>query len=569
MQENEIEVHLNDYLRIIRSRKEIIAVFFFATVFIVTVGSFLMRPVYRATVTLLVDLESPNVLTASDASMSLGSINYMAYKEYLQSQQEIVQSRSIARQVFDEFKLGDTREYRRAKDPIKKFLKTVSVETIRDTRLMNVSIDNRNPKLAAELANRLAAVYVDRNLAYIAKSEIINLHKNEYLKLQTKLSEYSKVYKDKHPKMIRLKEEIAQLAALVKEEQEKAAGSRFSSSGGEMDVSSAFLSGLKANNITIQDAADIPAQPIKPKKRLNILISLFVGFFGGIGLAFFLEYLEDTVKGIEDIDRLVQWPFLGNVPKIVGAGSDTTETQRDLFVNANPLDPVSEAYRAIRTSVLFSSTEEQPLKSIIITSPGPQEGKTTTICNLAIAMAQNQKKVLLVDADMRKPRLHEIFKNKNKAGLSSYLSGQAAFDELVQNTDIENLSLITGGPFPPNPSELLSSHKMKEFIDAAKKKFDFILVDTPPIAVVTDAVILSRSLDGTIIVLQSGKTSRRALPWVNQLLKDAQGRIIGVLFNQISVESSGYHYYHYYHRYYGKTEKQTLKQTFKDFFKKS
>ncbi|MDD2654206.1 MAG: polysaccharide biosynthesis tyrosine autokinase [Candidatus Omnitrophica bacterium] len=566
MEQRQPEFNLSEYLHIIKNRREVIAIFFCVTVFVVTVGSFLMRPVYRATVTLLVDLESPNVLNASDASMALGSTNYYTYKEYLQSQIEIVKSRSIARQVLDEFKLGETKEYRRSKDPIKKFLKNVSVDTIRDTRLMNLSVDNRNPNLAAELANRLAAIYVDRNLAYIAKSEIINLHKNEYLKLQAKLAEYSKVYKDKHPKMIRLKEEIAQLATLVKEEQEKAAGSRFSSSGGEMDVSSAFLSGLKANNITIQDAADIPTSPIKPKKRLNILMSLFVGLFGGIGLAFFLEFLEGTVKGIEDVDRLVKWPFLGNVPKIDGTGSETTEIQRDIFVHSSPLDPVSEAYRAIRTSVLFSSTEEHPLRAIIVTSPGPQEGKTTTLCNLAIAMAQNQKKVLLVDADMRKPRLHEIFKNKNKAGLSSYLSGQAAFDELVQNTDIENLSLITGGPFPPNPSELLSSHKMKEFIEAAKKKFDFILVDTPPIAVVTDAAILSRALDGTIIVLQSGKTSIRALPWVNQTLKDARGRIIGVLINQISPELTSYQYYHYYGK---KSTKQTLKETFKDFFKKS
>jgi len=562
MEQSHSEIHLSEYLHVIKNRRQAIAIFFLVTVFVVTAGSFLMRPVYRATVTLLVDLESPNVLAASDALMSLGTTNYYTYKEYLLSQKEIVKSRGIARQVFDEFNLGETKEYSNAKDPIKRFLNDVNVETIRDTRLMRLSVDNRNPKLAAQIANRVASVYVDRNLAYIAKSEIINLHKNEYLKLQAKLSEYSKVYKDKHPKMIRLKEEITQLATLVKEEQEKASGARFSFKIGEMDVSNAFLSGLKANNITIQDAADVPIYPIKPKKRLNILMSLFVGLFGGIGLAFLLEYLEGTVKGVDDVDRLVKWPFLGNVPKIDSTSSDTTEIRRDIFVHSNPLDPASEAYRAIRTSVSFSSTEEHPLKSIIITSPGPQEGKTTSLCNIGIAMAQNQRKVLLVDADMRKPRLHEIFKNKNTIGLSTYLSGQAGFDELVQKTDIDNLFLVTGGPFPPNPSELLSSHKMKEFIDAAKNKFDFILVDTPPIAVVTDAAILSQVLDGTIIVLQSGKTSIRALPWVNQTLKDARGRIVGVLINQISPELTSYQYYHYY-------GKKTTKQTIKDFFKKS
>jgi len=579
MEQNQPEIYLSDYLRIIKSRRQLVATFFFVTVFVVTIGSFLMRPVYRATVTLLVDEESPNVLTAS-GSVALGNPDYYSYKEYLQSQKEIIKSRSIARQVFDELKLGESKEYRNSRDPIKDFLKSVNVEAVRDTRLLNLYVENKSPKLAADIANRLAAVYVVRNLAYITKSEIINLHKNEYLKLQTKLAEYSKVYKDKHPKMIRLKEEIAQMVGLINEEQEKAAGSMSSSSGADVDASGSVLTGLKANNITIQDPAEFPKSPIKPKKRLNILLSMIVGFFGGVGLAFFFEYLEDTIKGIEDIERLAQWPFLGNIPKI-NSSETTTELQRDIFVHVQPKDPVSEDYRSIRTSVLFSSTEEHPLKSILITSPGPQEGKTTTLCNLGIAMAQSRKRVLLVDADMRKPRLHEIFKNENTVGLSSYLSEQSGFDGLVEKTEIDNLFLVPAGPFPPNPSELLSSHKMKDFINAAKKQFDFILLDTPPVAVVTDAVILSQAVDGTIIVLESGKTSRRAIPRVNQMLKEARGRIVGVLFNQISPEQSGYHYYHYY----GKTTttKQAIKdflnikdlrnikdfRSFKDFFKKS
>jgi len=558
MEQNQPEVYLGDYLRIIKSHKNVVATFFFVTVFIVTIGSFLMRPIYRATVTLLVDLESPNVLTAS-GSVALGNTNYYAYKEYLESQKEIIQSRGIAHQVFKEFDLDESKEYSRAKDPIKKFLKSVHVEAMRDTRLLNVYVDNKDPKLAADIVNRIAEIYVARNLAYITKGEVINLHKNEYLKLQTKLSEYSKVYKHKHPKMIRLKEEIAQMAELIKEEQEKTAGSMLSSTGGDMDASGSVLSGLKANNITIQDPAEVPAIPIKPKKRLNILMAMFVGVFGGVGIAFFLEYLDDTVKGLEDMERLVQWPLLGNIPKMDGT-KNSSERQRDLFVHTEPKDPISEAYRSIRTSVLFSSTEEHPLKTIIITSPGPQEGKTTTLCNLGIAMAGSKHKVLFVDADMRKPRLHTIFKNKNKAGLSNYLSEQAEFDSLVQKTEIDNLFLVPGGPHPPNPSELLSSHKMQEFIDETKKKFDFILFDTPPIAVVTDAAVLSRAVDGTIIVLESGKTSRRALPRVDQMLKEARGRIIGVLFNQISIERSGYHYYHYYG---GTTRKQALKDFFK------
>lgn len=553
MQQYEPEFNLSDCLRVIKSRKNTLITFFFVTVFIVTMGSFLMKPVYRATVTLLVDLESPNVLTTTGA-VSLGQINYYAYKEYLQSQEKIIKGRSIARQLFQEFKLSQTKEYLNAKDPISKFLKTIKVEPVRDTRLLLLHVVNKDPKLAADIANRIAEIYVARNLSYITKSEVINLLKNEYLKLQTQLSEYTKIYKDKHPKMIRLKQEIEQTAARIKEEKERSGdydlGQAYSSALNP-DTFSPDISGLKANNISIQDRAEVPIIPLTPKKRLNILMAMIVGLFGGIGLTFFFEYIDDTIKGVEDIERLVKWPFLGSVPEIDTVGK-STELEKDLFAQIKPRDPVAEAYRSIRTSVFFSSTEEHPLKSIIITSPGPQEGKTTTLCNLGITIAQNQNRVLLVDGDMRKSRLHEIFKRKNDIGLSSFLSGQAEFADLAQKTEIDNLFLVSGGPHPPNPSELLTSHKMKEFIENAKMKFDFILFDTPPIAVVTDAVILSQAVDGSIIVLESGRTSRRTLSVINQLLNNARARIVGVLVNRLSLAHSGYNYY-YYH-YYGKAK---------------
>lgn len=548
MQQHEQEVHLSDYLQVIKRRRSVVLTFFSVTVLIVTVGSFLLQPIYRATVTLLVDVESPNVLTTTD-SVALGAPNYYAYKEYFQSQKEIIKSRSLIRQVFEEFKLGGSEEYLNAKDPIEEFLKTIKVEPVRDTRLLLLHVDNKNPGLAAGLANRIAEIYVARNLAYITKSEVMNLLKNEYLRLQGKLSELSKTYKHKHPKIIRLNQEIEQMADRIKEEKERAAGydlARDSSSNPE--ASGSVLSDLKANNITIQGRAGVPILPLRPNKRLNMLLAVIVGLFGGTGLAFFFEYLDDTVKGVEDIERLVKWPFLGSVPEM-NSGGKITELEKGLFAQLKPKDPITEAYRTIRTSVLFSSTDERPLKNIIITSPGPQEGKTITLCNLGITMAQNQNRVLLVDADMRKPRLHEIFKAKNSTGLSSFLSGQADFAGLVQKTGIENLFLVSGGPHPPNPSELLTSQKMKAFMNSAAAEFNFILFDTPPIAVVTDAVILSQAADGTILVLESAKIGRRMLPRINQVLKDARARIIGVLMNRVSAAHSDYHYYSYY---YGK-----------------
>jgi capsular exopolysaccharide synthesis family protein len=529
-------ININDYLQVLKNRKKVIMVFFFTTVFVVTLGSFIMRPVYRATVTLLIDVENPKVLTTT-GNVSMGTPDYYAYKEYFQSQNEIIKSRSIAHQVFDGFSLGSTKKYNKSKDPIADFLKTVSTEPVRDTRLLKLNVDNRDPKLAADIANRIAEIYVARNLSYISNSEVINLLKNEHLKLQAKLSEYSKIYKDKHPQMIRLKQEMEQMEERMKIETLAAAGL------GETGISDPAIVGVSANNVSIQDRAEVTKIPLRPKKRLNILLSIIVGLFGGIGLAFFFEYMDDTIKGVEDIIHLADWPYLGSIPKINGKG-DMPEVQKDLFAHTQPKDPITEAYRSIRTSILFSSTEEHHLRSIIVTSPGPQEGKTTTICNLAITMAHSKKKVLLVDADMRKPRLHEIFNKKNETGLSNFLSEQTGFKELIQKTEIDNLFLVSGGPHPPNPSELISSHKMAEFIDQAKGEFEFILLDTPPIAVVTDASILARAVDGVILVLESEKTSRRALPRVDQLLKEARARLIGVLFNKADISRGGYHYYY-------------------------
>lgn len=535
------EFHLKDYLDILRHRRDIAVVFFVATVLCVALGSFIMRPVYRATTTLLIDLESPNVLTTT-GMVELQSQNYFSYKEYFQSQVEIVASYGLAKKVFEEFGLAKMPGYARAKEPVKKFLKTIKAEPVRDTRLLRLSVENRDPELAAKIANRMAQLYVMRNLYYISKNELANLLKNEYLKLEAKSSEYAKVYRQAHPETVKLNNEMAELTEKIEQEKQ----SQFNYGDIESYLgrdSKTPLAGFKANNISIQDPAEKPVVPVRPKKLLNIVVAIVVGAFGGVALAFFFEYLDDSARTIEDIERVVKWPFLGNVPDI-----DTKDNPEELeqFAHLKPKDPVAEVYRIIRTRVLFSSMEDHPLKTILITSPGPQEGKTTTLCNLGITLVQNQKRVLLVDADMRKPRLHQVFNRPNDTGFSNYLAGQSAFQETVQKTDIGNLCLVTGGIMPPNPSELLASHKVLEFIAKAKEGYDFILFDSPPVAMLTDAVIIARVLDGTIMVIKSGKTSKRILARVYQLLSDTKTKVIGVLLNMVSLDSGSYYYYSSY-----------------------
>ena len=544
----ELQPHLKDYLYVLRRRRVVACTFFIVVVLTVTAVSLIMSPVYRARTILLIDLEAPNVLTTS-GTVALQSQNYYSYKDYFQSQCEILTSRGLIEEVFDEFDLIHSKDYVNSKDPIKSFSTTIKAEPVRDTRLLMLSVDNKSPEMAANIANRIAKLYVLRNLYYISRDEIMNLLKNEYLTLEAKLSEYSKIYKSKHPKMIRLNDEIDGLVKRI--EGVKLLDFSYELSQDYSKSEDRYtLQGLKANNVSIQDPATIPIQPDRPKKRVNVLLAVIVGLFGAVGIAFFFEYLDDVVRDYDDLEKIAQWPLLGGIPMINLTGKKLTEFNKDKFTHLHPQEPASEAYRCVRTSIFFASTQENPLKVMLLTSPGPQEGKTTTLCNLGIVMAQIGKKVLFVDADMRKPRLHGVFKTQNERGLSDFLSCQADFEELIKRTEVENISIITAGTPPPNPSELLSSHRVKEFIDSAAKKFDIVLFDTPPAAVVTDAIVLSHAVDGVIMLVESGKTSKKALPYVCNLFIDSGSKVIGAILNRISPATSNH--YHYKSSYYGR-----------------
>jgi succinoglycan biosynthesis transport protein ExoP len=426
-------------------------------------------------------------------------------------------------------------EFAKAKEPIKAFLKTVKVEPVRDSRLIKLYVDNKDPVLAAKIANRMADLFVKRNLYYISRSELMNLFKNEYLKLESKQAEYSKIYKEKHPAMIELKSQMAELGQKI----ERVKKSAFDYDALEQDMQAGgqyALEGLKPNNISIQDPAEVPVLPVRPHKRFNVILAVFVGLFGGVALAFFLENQDKTIKDIEDLEKLTAWPFLGKVPTITGP-------EKEFTVKNKSADSVTEAYRSIRTRLFFSDNKEHPLKSIVISSLGAQEGKTVTACNLAVAIAQNQKKVLLVDADMRRPRLHDIFKKIDAKGLSSFLLGRAHYEELIQGTDVENLSLVADKNSVTNSTELLHSDRMKDFIALAKKNFDFVLFDSPPIGILTDAMILAALLDGIALVIESGKTPIRAVVRNDKLLKNAGIRVVGFIINKVQTSGSEGYYY--------------------------
>jgi len=210
----------------------------------------------------------------------------------------------------------------------------------------------------------------------------------------------------------------------------------------------------------------------------------------------------------------------------------------------DPKSPISEQYRTIRTNIQFSSVDEE-VKSLMVTSAGPGDGKSTTTANLAVVFAQQGKRVLLVDADLRKPTVHYTFNLTNTFGLTSVLSKQASLENAVNKTDIDNLFVLTSGPIPPNPAELLGSKAMEQFFDdALNKVFDLILFDTPPLLAVTDAQILSNKCDGTVLVVSSGKTEKEQVIKAKELLDAAQSRLLGVVLNNKKIENNSYYYYY-------------------------
>jgi capsular exopolysaccharide synthesis family protein len=328
--------------------------------------------------------------------------------------------------------------------------------------------------------------------------------------------------------------------------------------------------GLKSNNIHIVDPAKPPRQPYKPNKMLNLALGLMAGLILGVGLAFFVEHLDSSVKTPDDIDRYIKLPSLGVIPSMAsllpssrrrqlaatagGNGKGVSDLQKvELITYHDTKSLISEAYRNLRTSVLLSSGSGRPPKTLLVTSSQAGEGKTTTAVNIAITLSQTGEKVILLDCDMRNPRVHKVIGLENAQGMSTFLSGNSDLSSLIQQSDIPNLFAVSAGRVPPNPAELLGSQRMKQGLALLDEYFDHIVIDTPPVLSVTDARILSTLVDGVVLVIKGSETPKEAVQRTKRLLQEVHAHIIGTLLNNVNVRSADYYYYSKYYYYgYGK-----------------
>ncbi len=334
--------------------------------------------------------------------------------------------------------------------------------------------------------------------------------------------------------------------------------------------------GLKASNVRVVDQAEVPRGPAKPRKMLNLALALVFGLGLGIGMAFFQEYLDNTLKTPDDVQRFLRLPALGvipaanangqgklpygygygygygsrkNLPKPATTGKEASKLHVEL-IGTDGNAPLAEAYRSLRTSVLLS-TSGRPPRVILITSGQPGEGKSTTAVNLAMALVQLGGRVLVVDSDMRRPRVATLLMLKaGSAGLSTYLTGQCTLDEAVVATKIPNLHAIPCGPVPPNPAELLSSDPMRQLLEQAPQKFDYVVLDSPPVLHVSDARILAAQVEAVILVAHGGETPRELVNHAKMHLLQVNANVIGVALNNVDFRSVGYDYYYRYYRGY-------------------
>jgi capsular exopolysaccharide synthesis family protein len=283
-----------------------------------------------------------------------------------------------------------------------------------------------------------------------------------------------------------------------------------------------------------------------------------------MGLALVLEYLDDTIRNTEEVEKYLGLPALAAIPTIdsmprrrlllVGANADDGDSKgnSELLINMDSRSSLAEAYRQLRTSILLSTAGHAP-KSLLVTSSLPSEGKTTTAINTAISLAQTGAKVLIIDSDMRRPRLHTVFNISNAEGLSTILSSDLSGNEIldvIQKDDLTKLNLLPSGPVPPNPAELIGSEQMANLLKLLQHNFTHVVVDSPPIASFTDGVLIASMVDGVILVVNSGKSSRQVVRRSRQLLQDIGAKIFGVVLNNVNLRSQDNYYYYqsYYHR---------------------
>ena len=417
----------------------------------------------------------------------------------------------------------------------------ISVQQIGSTQLIHVSAENNDPVLAQALADTVARVLIEQETS------------QQQARFQTGLSELETQIKTLETSIAETQAEIAALGAPESAPSEFAQLERtrlesqmtrdqtrlvvLLSSAEEFRLAMARYT----DTITIYAPAELPSAPVNSRTLQNTLLGAVTGLMIGVGVAFLLEYLDDTIKSPQDVKQTLPVGVLGALPRL-----KEMDGQIALVVAEYPLQPIAEAFRSLRTSIQFSSVDH-PAKTLLVTSPLPTEGKTFTSANLAAVMAQGGQSVILVDADLRHPRVHRAFDVSREPGLTAALLSPDGWEQALRPTEIAGLQIVTSGSSPPNPAELLASERMREFVSWLAEQADVVILDSPPVLAVTDAAVLSTLADGTMLVFDCGETRKPAAVQAFERLVSVGGQVLGVVLNRLAPSGDGYYYYYSYY----------------------
>ena len=507
------ELELRDYLRVLRRRKITIALTTLVVVGAALAYSFLQTPVYEAAAEVLVQaptseqILTPNANRGADAQRSIDT------------EIKVLESRNIKNAVRQ--KLG------RVPD--------VSASTAGTTDVIAVSVRGTNASRAAKDANTYAQTYLDTR-----RKQTVDDLLSAGQEVQSRIVDLQHQI-DAIPLPLGPNQTVDPQRQSLEQQQ-----SYYRQQLGQLQVNAQIS---QTGGGQIVSNANTPSSPVEPQTIRNALIALALGLVLGIGLAFLRDYLDDSIRTKEDLERASGGlPVVGLIPAVA-----TWKNQKTPYlVTINkPGSPAAEAYRTLRTSVQFLGID-RPIRSLQITSPTKEEGKTTTLTNLAVTLAQAGQRIVLLDCDLRRPRIHQFFGLSNEAGFTSVLLGTDPLAQAIQPVEgYPSLAVLASGPPPPDPSELLSSQRTREVIDALQSRCDLVLIDSPPLLPVTDPVVLSAFVDATLLVVAADETTKRGLHRSVELLTQADAPLVGTVLNEVGPERAyayGYGGYAYYQR---------------------
>jgi capsular exopolysaccharide synthesis family protein len=571
------------------------------------IGSWYQTPVYQS---------SSQVMISPPSREQLTELGYLSGQQLIQTYAQLIVTDPVLEEVS-----------RRVNDPISE--KQITVQQMRDTQILKVTVEDSDPLRAAEVSNLLTEVLVENNemlqASRFAASEgsllsQIQVVETQIANLESEIAQESQETYDTEKKQVEeqiglLQEEIVNLQleiaslspaevppdteqstpglvnpqdlSLLQEKQlhlEQRQGMldlyqeiyfNLISSNGTGDYGTGQIGGgdqsqntlalyqqiyanllgnyeevrlsrLENTPTVVQVEPGKPSKtPVRPRPLTNTFLGCVVGLMIAGGVAFLIEYLDDTIKSPEDVERVSNLPLIGYIAEMQLSQLDGKGV---VYIDENPRSPIAEAFRYLRTNLDFENAAN-PIRTILVTSPGPAEGKSTVASNLATAMVQGGKRVVLLDADLRKPYIHQIFNLENRLGLSEYLNGQATLHEIAKIKDqAKKLVVIPSGKLPPNPTEILRSEKIQQVMDGLSASTDYIIVDSPPL-LVSDPVVISARVDGVLLVVQPGQTKQNDVVRAVDQLSRANARVLGIVFNRITRQTA-YYYQGYYADYY-------------------